>query len=42
MVLGRTDDAKAAFARARNQLIEKPDLLAVVEKSAHDIGIGKD
>lgn len=42
MVLGRTDDAKAALARARNQLIEKPDLLAVVEKSAHDIGIGKD
>ena len=42
MVLGKPDEAKAALARARAKLKERPDLLAVVEQAAHDIGIGKE
>jgi len=42
MVLGRQDEANAALARARAALADRPDLLAVVEKAARDIGIGKD
>lgn len=42
MVLGRKDEANAALARARAALADRPDLLAVVEKAARDIGIGKD
>lgn len=42
MVLGQPADAKAALLRARTALAEKPDLLAVVEQAAHDIGIGKE
>jgi cytochrome c-type biogenesis protein CcmH len=42
MVLGRSDEAEAALTRARTALAERPDLLAVVEASARDIGIGKD
>ena len=42
MVLGRTDEANAALARARTALKERPDLLTVVETAARDIGIGKD
>lgn len=42
MVLGQPADAKAALLRARAALVEKPDLLAVVEQAAHDIGIGKE
>ena len=42
MVLGKPDEGKAALDRARAYLVERPDLLTVVEQAAHDIGIGKD
>ncbi|WEK48516.1 MAG: c-type cytochrome biogenesis protein CcmI [Candidatus Kaistia colombiensis] len=42
MVLGKPEAGKAALVRARALLAERPDLLAVVEQAAHDIGIGKD
>ncbi|MCX5519466.1 c-type cytochrome biogenesis protein CcmI [Kaistia defluvii] len=42
MVLGKPDEARAALLRARASLAEKPELLAVVEQAARDIGIGKD
>jgi len=42
MVLGKPDEARAALSRARAGLAEKPELLAVVEQAARDIGIGKD
>jgi len=42
MVLGKPDEARAALSRARASLAEKPELLAVVEQAARDIGIGKD
>ncbi|WP_018184156.1 c-type cytochrome biogenesis protein CcmI [Kaistia granuli] len=41
-VLGRPADAEAALERARAKLVEQPERLAVVEKAAKDIGIGKD
>jgi cytochrome c-type biogenesis protein CcmH len=37
MVLGRTDDARAALARARVALAEKPDALAAVEAAAKSL-----
>ena len=39
MVLGRSDDAKAALARARTALADKPDGLAAVEAEARSAGI---
>jgi cytochrome c-type biogenesis protein CcmH len=39
MVLGRSDDARAALARARTALADKPDRLAVVEAEARSAGI---
>ncbi|BCP52846.1 c-type cytochrome biogenesis protein CcmI [Kaistia sp. 32K] len=41
MVLGKPGDASAALDRARGKLGEQPELLAVVEKAAQDIGVGK-
>ncbi len=40
MVLGKSDEASAALARARTALAGKPDLLAGVEKAAAENGVG--
>jgi cytochrome c-type biogenesis protein CcmH len=39
MVLGRSDDAKAALAKARTALAAKSDLLARVEAEAKSVGV---